>query len=360
MSIINTTEYCRHCLMCRHMCPVGHVTFLETYTPHGWGQMVASEKRGLFAWSKQSASTMFACADCGMCEAHCVTDQPLPAALAAARGVLVERGLAPDRLQALVDRLSTYGNAFVDVAPEPAQGTGTAALFVGDEAAHLRPETLEAALALLRRVGVDPVLIGRGRNDGFTPASLGYEGIAKQLAETTLAELSATGATRLYVLSPGAAFAIGEVYAKRLGLTLPAGVEIVDVATFLAQKLGEGAISFNRAAVGIPIAYVDPTHTIRVLGRIDAPRALLRAVLPDAPVELFWRGDRAFPAGNLPFAFAEPEIADKLTKSRLEDARSRGAQGLVTECPGTLAALSEHAGAYGLHVQGLFELLAER
>lgn len=360
MSIINTTENCRHCLMCRHMCPVGHVTFLETHTPHGWGQMVASEKRGLFAWSKTSASTMFACADCGMCESHCVTDQPLPAALAAARGVLVERGLAPDGLQALADRLATYGNAFVDIVPEKASGKGAAALFVGDEAAHLRPETLEAAVTLLRRVGVDPVLIGRGRNDGFTPASLGYAGIAKRLAEATLAELRETGATRLFVLSPGAEFALGEVYSKRLGLALPAGVEIVDVATFLAGKLQEGAISFNRAAVGVPIAYVDPTHTIRVQGRIEAPRALLRAILPDAPMELFWRGDRAFPAGNLPLAFAEPEIADKLTKSRLEDARSRGAQGVVSECPGTLAALTRHAGAFGLHVNGLFELLAER
>lgn len=360
MSIIDTTENCRHCLMCRHVCPVGHVTFLETYTPHGWGQIVASEKRGLTTWNETTATAMYACADCGLCESHCVYDQPLPDALAASRALLVERELAPAALKPLVDRLAKFGNAYADKAPEKVAGTGAVALFVGDEATHLRPETLDAALTLLRKAGVDPVLIGRGRNDGLTPTSLGYTGIARELAEATLKELAATGATRLFVLSPGAAYAIGTMYAKRLGLEVPAVVEIVDTATFLAQRLKDGAISFKQAAAGVPIAYVDPTHTVRALDRIDAPRALLRAVLPEAPIELFWAKDRAFPSGNVPLSFTGNGIAEKLTRNRLEDARDRGAQGVVSECPGTLASLSQHAGAYGLNVKGLFELLAER
>lgn len=360
MSLIDTTENCRHCLMCRHVCPVGYVTHLETHTPHGWGQLVASEKRGLLAWNEASASVMYACADCGLCQTHCVTDQPLPDALAAVRGVLAERGLAPPTLKPLIERLAAFGNSVVDRPPVPAQGQGEAALFVGDEAAHFRPETLEAALALLRQVGVDPVLIGNGRHDGFAPASLGYSGLARQLAEATLAELRESGARRLFLLSPGAAYVFGHVYPKRLDLTLPEGVTPIDTASFLADRLREGALSFQQSAVGLPIAYVDPTHTVRASDRAEAPRTLLRAVLPQDPIELFWRRERAFPAGNLPLAYSAPDIADKLTKARLQDARDRGAQGVVTECPGTLAALSRHAGSFGLHVKGLYELLAER
>ena len=45
--VILTTENCRYCLMCRHVCPVGHVTRLETLTPHGWGLTIASIRRGI-------------------------------------------------------------------------------------------------------------------------------------------------------------------------------------------------------------------------------------------------------------------------------------------------------------------------
>jgi hypothetical protein len=74
---------------------------------------------------------------------------------------------------------------------------------------------------------------------------------------------------------------------------------------------------------------------------------------------LFWRRERAHPAGNTALQFTQPEIAGKLTLARLEDARRSGAQLLVTDDPGTLHQLSGQAGSFGLRVQGLYELLAD-
>ncbi len=31
---------CRFCWMCRHVCPVGHVTARETFTPHAWAMLI--------------------------------------------------------------------------------------------------------------------------------------------------------------------------------------------------------------------------------------------------------------------------------------------------------------------------------
>ena len=76
--IIDTIENCRYCLMCRHICPVGHVTAKETFTPHGWGLLIASVERGLLSWNEDTVSALYNCSDCGTCRAHCVTDQPLP------------------------------------------------------------------------------------------------------------------------------------------------------------------------------------------------------------------------------------------------------------------------------------------
>ena len=33
---IEAVHGCRYCWMCRHVCPVGHVTHRETHTPHAW------------------------------------------------------------------------------------------------------------------------------------------------------------------------------------------------------------------------------------------------------------------------------------------------------------------------------------
>ena len=109
---IETTDNCRYCLMCRHVCPVGHVTRLETLTPHGWGLLIASERRGLVTWNASSVDKLFSCADCGACRAHCVTDQPLPNAIAAARSEVVDLDLAPAAVYAVNKALIRWENPY--------------------------------------------------------------------------------------------------------------------------------------------------------------------------------------------------------------------------------------------------------
>ena len=82
---IEVTELCRHSLMCRHVCPVGNLTRMETLTPHGWAQLVALERRGLSTWNAETVDALYKCADCGNCSAHCVYHNPLPEGIAAAR-----------------------------------------------------------------------------------------------------------------------------------------------------------------------------------------------------------------------------------------------------------------------------------
>jgi Fe-S oxidoreductase len=170
---IDITERCRHCLMCRHVCPVGNITRMETLTPHGWSQLVALERRGLSTWNAETVDALYKCADCGSCRTHSVYDSPLPEGIAAARAVVAEQGLAPAVVYELGERIRRWENPYTALLPDEASGTGEAALFVGDEAHFLRPGLLTAALALLRAVGVEPVLVGRGRNTGYLPSSLG-------------------------------------------------------------------------------------------------------------------------------------------------------------------------------------------
>lgn len=359
-NVIETTEYCRHCLMCRHMAPVGNITHRETLTPHGLGQLVASERRGMIEWNEDTVDALFADADAGNCRAHCVTDQPLPEALAAVRAKLVDRDLAPEIVYDIKKKFQQWENPYDEQSPEPVEGTGKVALFVGDEARYLSPDALDAALELLQKAGIDPVLVGGGRNNGFIASSLGLSDVAENLAQANLADLEASGAEKLLVLSPGDYFAFSQMYEERLGIEWPEEIELQEVVSFLAEQAESGALEFQQEATDEPYAYIDPTHTVRVKERSEAPRALLAGALSGEKRELFWREERAYPCGNLGLAFTHPDIANGLTRERFEDAVKVGAKQVLTDCPGSLHHLNKHKDEYDVKVQGLYEFLVQQ
>jgi Fe-S oxidoreductase len=358
-NVVDTTEYCRYCLMCRHVCPVGHITKNETLTPHGWGLTVASVRRGQMEWNTETIDVMYQCADCGSCNAHCVTDQPLPDAIAAARAEIVAQGLAPGVVSRLDEALRQWGNPFEPQPPATPSGTGEIALFVGDEARYQWPGVVDAALKLLAAAGIEPVLIGVGRSNGYLPASLGLPDTATRLIGDTFAELRASGAATMLVLSPGDYYAFQRMQVERLNLGWPDGVVLQEVTTVLDGALDAGALTLKRTVHPQPYAYIDPMHTIRVPERVTAPRRLLAATHTEPAHELFWRQDRAHPTGASALQFTNPALATALTHARLQDAAAVGAHQLFTEAAGDLYHLSHHASHVGVQVISLYEYLVE-
>lgn len=357
-NVLDTIDNCRYCLMCRHTASVELVTHKETLSPHGWALVIASVKRGLLEWDQETVDVIYSAPDHGNSRAHCVTDQPLPEAIASVRAEIVGQQLAPPVVYEVDEKLREYGTPYAQRTPGVVNGKGSVALFVGDEVQYLWPKALNAASSLLSAIGISPVMIGVGRNNGYLASSLGLPDTARQLAEATLAELENCGAERLIVLSPGDYFTFNQLYAERLGIEFPSGVELNELTVLLADRFEGGDLSLNHIEDDSPYAYVDPTHSVRVPGRHAAPRKLLAAVLPGASRELFWRFERAHPVGSTALQFTKPEIAEKLTEARLNDARDSGAQLLVSDDAGTLKKLHESAGAFNLPVRGLYEVLA--
>lgn len=359
-NVIDTIENCRYCLMCRHIASVEYVTHKETLSPHGWALVIASVKRGLLEWDADTVDVIYSAPDHGNSRAHCVTDQPLPAAIAAVRAEIVSQQLAPGVVYELDESLREYSTPFAQRKPGVVPNEGEIALFVGDEAQYLWPKTLSVVSDLLVSIGINPVMIGLGRNNAYLPSSLGLPDTARLLAQATLDELQTSGASQMIVLSPGDYFTFNQLYSERLGIDFPVNIELMELTAFLAKKLEGGEIRFNKIRAGIPFAYVDPTHGVRVAERHDAPRQLLAAVMPSEPKELFWRRERGHPVGSTALQFTKPVIAEKLTRARLEDARQSGAQLLISDDPGTLKQLDQYAEEYGLQVKGLYELLFEQ
>lgn len=356
---IAVTENCRYCLMCRHVAPVGHVMADEAVTPHGIALIVASQRRGLIDWNAEAIRILYAEPDGGNCRAHCVTDQPLPAAIAAVRADIVARGLAPPEVAEVHEKLQQAASPYGASLPQRSTLKSDAALFVSDEAHYLWPSAAESALRLLEAVGMKSAPVGQGRSSGFLACSLGLAETARAQAAELFEELRATGTRKMFVLSAGDLFTFRQMFDERLGVSWPTDIELVDLASFLAASLDDGRLTVTPSLTYRPYAYVDPTHAVRAPERFAAVRALVGAVLPDPCIELFWRRERAHPVGSTALQFTRPDIAERLTRARLEDARSRGAEVLLCEDPGTLYQLQRFAGEMGLQVCGLYETLAE-
>jgi Fe-S oxidoreductase len=358
---VPTTENCRFCWMCRHACPVGHVTHRETFTPHAWALEIESVRRGQIAWDPSTTSVLYACADCGLCRAHCATDQPLPDAIAAARAEVVAAGAAPAAVYDVERRLRAQAGA---ARPSPAatnRAASTVGLFVGDVSGVARARAVQSAVALLAAAGVPVVEVGAGRSTGRTASSLGLRDVAVDLARAVIDDVQSAGVEELIVITPGDRWAFEAVYADRLGLAWPAGVRVSEAIVVLARALAAGSLSVEPLTDARPYAYHDPCHVPRLERDHAAPRALAAAVLGgEMARSLFWREHRAHPCGAIGgLDVTHPDIAARLAAARVDDARAAGAEWIVTEDPSCAEHLAGHADG-AIEVRNLFELLAER
>lgn len=351
-----TTEDCRYCWMCRHVCPVGHVTKLETHTPHAWALLIASVKRGTLQWNAETADVLYQCADCGMCRTHCVTDRPLPEAIALARAEVAGAGLAPRAVYALRDSLVRQATSM------PASDTGRAdvALFAGDTTTGVGAASLDAALALLAAAGVRPATIGRGLSNGVVASTLGFPDLAQAQARAVLSEIERAGSRQLLVLSAADRYAFERVFVERLGVAWPEHVVLTEVTTVLADAVAQGRLAFRRDDKAPSYAYHDPCHAPRIDRDGAVPRTLLSAALGEASARaLFWRAGRAHPCGAVGgLEITQPAIAAQLADARLADATAAGASWLVTDDPSCLRHLQSRSAA-GVSVVGLYELLVD-
>jgi Fe-S oxidoreductase len=352
-----TTDGCRYCWMCRHVCPTGFATKLETHTPHGYALLVASTSRGVAAWDADTIDALYHCADCGCCESHCATHQPLPEAITGARAAIAAAGRAPAAANDLRARLDAWGSAHGDPGPRPAQGTGAVGLFVGDAARD--GAAIDAVQRLLARAGVTAVPVGVHRDTGLVASSLGFVDTARTLATAVLADVAASGCRELLVLGPAERFAFERVYASRLGMAWPERVAVREVTAVLAEAQASGTLRLRPAADGAPWAYQEPDHAVRV-GARPWPRQLLAAALGEAGERrLLRRDERAHPSGTAGgLDVTLPAVAAALAALRHADAAAAGATRLICEDPAVVRHLRAHGG--GIEVLGLFELLAER
>jgi Fe-S oxidoreductase len=107
-----------------------------------------------------------------------------------------------------------------------------------------------------------------------------------------------------------------------------------------------------------PITYHDPCCLARFTYLLEPPRNILAALAESPIAEMNWSGSQARSCGGcggVPFTY--PEISEKASQVRVEEARKTGAQILVSADPGCEEMLGRVAKE--IEVRDIVELVAE-
>ncbi|NLN18013.1 MAG: (Fe-S)-binding protein [Firmicutes bacterium] len=339
-------EDCRFCPMCRDVCTSGVVTGLESNTSRGYALLADRwYTRGVLP--EGGADAFYACMQCGLCKATCVSDRDLPDAILTLRSEFVERHMQPRNVRearAKVMSAQTALNGASGISPyRPELGGITFAA-----GGLLTPEGIGPLVKALRA-------LAEKHDQPFSVLEseivcehmlfdLGYRDDAVAAAGRFLKRLQESGVKTLIT----ACSQCYDMYVRRYpqwGITWPEDVEIIHLVMWL-EKLSLTPLP-DAAATGRIWLYHDDASLARWSVMHDTPRAVLDRLLPGRWLEFPLNRERAYACGAtgaMPLVRKDIAMgaAERLFDAALETAAAHEATPcIVTAC----ARCSDHLDA---------------
>lgn len=331
---------CLDCGRCTASCPVAR---------HGGALSPRRIVRNGGAVDVLSAAAL-ACLTCRLCEERCPARVPFSDAVRALRA---EAG-PPDalektthcgifsvlsRMQA-VESLSPQRLDWLDESLETDPQSDTI-LWIGclphfaayfDQWSHDLLETARSAVRLLNRLGIKPHVAAEERCCGHDALWSGDTQTFETLARSNLAWLEKSPAERVVFLCPSCALTFRKDVPQRVG---ELGKETLTLAEFLAQHRDE----LEGPADDVVVTFHDACREGRHLGIYDEPRDVLEALEHVSLAEMRRRRASAPCCGGSSWLHCDA-TTKRLQEARIREARSTGAEYLVSDCPRCLIHLS--------------------
>lgn len=331
--------------------------------------------RGRIEYTPKVTEVVYNCNLCGACDVSCkyAMDMDVLEPLYAVRRECVERGHTLPVFDRLVEGMRE-GPMVLDPTPERvhwAEGLqvkdylqdGASVIYhAGCRAGHVDRSSRVArlTLSLLQRAGVD-VGVAKGGElcCGGRSYEMGYAAAAGEQAAANVNRFRRAGAAELVTACAQCYQFFKVLYEK---LDLGTGMKVYHATEYLDRLIEDGRLKPTRA-VDLTVTYHDPCHLGRLsepwikwkgeqrlrhmrvydpprifrrgtYGVYDAPRRILRAVPGLRLVEMHRIREYAWCCGaGGGVREGNPEFALWTASQRLAEARSTGADALVTACP---------------------------
>ena len=342
---------CRFCLMCRHLCTVGNITYAETNTPRGhalvldcWGSEALrdnDENRS------RLSEIVFECCYCGHCQNNCVSSYMHPDAIMKARADLSEYEIPETvrEFRALVIKNGGFYENQKQLSGKTDVEYADVLLYTGAFVRNESQEIAEAAISVFEKSGINYTLLSNEICSGIDAYLVGLQDKSQLQLDEEILKINELRPDKIVCLSPldQWMFSGGVSGLNADDLKIP----LVSFAAFILDLIRKGALKIPNSGTGREdekpvVAYHDSDMGGRYLRDFDAPRDLINEVRDVRFQELFWSKGEAGSAGeNGAIRFLNKDLAMKVARKRLDQIEGRGIDMLVTDSGPAKAQLND-------------------
>jgi Fe-S oxidoreductase len=291
--------------------------------------------------------TLWACTTCGYCETACPIElEHLPRFYRLRQHRVMMDGEFPHELKAVFDAYQSQSNPWglpadtrgdwargldVPVLAAGASLDGYDYLFYVGSASSFDPrgqKIARACVAILRHAGVRFAILGAAETStGECVRRAGNEMLFQELAATLVGTLDGAGAKRILCSDPHAYNSLRNEYPAFGG-----NYEVIHHTRLIAELIEAGRLalapSFER------VIYHEPCYLSRHNGEYEAPRAVLRHVVRDAPLEFELAREKAMCCGaGGARMWLEETIGERINVLRVKQALPQAPRVIATACP---------------------------
>ncbi|MGQ9722027.1 MAG: (Fe-S)-binding protein [Candidatus Jordarchaeum sp.] len=364
------------------VCPVlEHTAGFEPFFARGKMQIIRGLLEGKLQPSQELANVIYQCTTCGDCHATCHQSMDPDISLSigryldhtkiyeALRADLVDAGYGPmPRHREILEWCEKEHNPYMELhenrvawIPEGVElpSRGELAFFMGCTEPYRQPELIQRIVKLLLSAGVTPAVIHPEEYCcGSVALRTGMYDLAEELALHNIKAFQDAGAKEVVVHCAGCYRTLKKDYPEIYGKELP--FKVVHITEILDRLLKEERLKLREDFKGKKLTYHDPCHIGRHCDFYEPPREIIKKLLGVEFVEMNRNRTASWccgAGGGLKSGF--PDLAEKIARVRVGDAKEVGADYIVTVCPfceNNLRSLSEKEGIPVLDIVDLFEI----
>jgi Fe-S oxidoreductase len=324
-----------------------------------------------------SEDTLWSCTTCGYCEAACPIElEHLPRFFKMRQHRVMMDGEFPHELKAVFHAYEVQGNPWglpadtrgdwarelgVPIARTAADVAGLDYLFYVGSAESFDPRGQKIARAfatILQRAGMKFAILGPDEpSTGECVRRTGNEMLFQELAAKLVERLNGLGVTRIVTCDPHALNSLRNDYPAFGGQW-----QVLHHTQLIAQLMQQGRIRVGRHTERVVLH--DPCYLGRHNGEFDAPRAVLRGLVKDAPLEFALNREKAMCCGaGGGRMWMEETLGTRINVLRTEQALALSPAVIATACPYCAVMLGDGLKALGkeevVDTRDLAELVAD-
>ena len=318
--------------------------------------------------------TLWACTTCGYCEAACPIElEHLPRFYRLRQHRVMMEGAFPNELKRVFAAYESQGNpwglppdtrgdwaqaAGVPVLGSPADAQGLDYLFYVGSAESFDPRGRRIATAfakILQAAGVKVAILGaREGSTGECVRRAGNEMLFQQLAAALVATFEEFGVRRIVTCDPHAFNTLRNEYPEFGGR-----YEVVHHTQLIARLLAEGRIRVDARLERV--IYHEPCYLGRHNGEYEAPRAILRRLTRDAPLEFKLSREKSMCCGAGGGLMWLEEKGPRMNAARVSQALPQSPTTIATACPYCAVMMADWVSALNADVRtkDIAELVAD-